>query len=98
MLDSNPLSGNSSNKMQRPHADDPNSVNYHALEGGGWYPAAHAEEQKRPRGTSIVTRVIIAVIAIALVRSSARNTARAHVLCLTLSALASALRPCLYNE
>lgn len=60
--------------MKRPVVEDPGSVNYHALEGGGWYPpAGGAEEQKRHDrgGASIVTRVIIAVIAIALVRFNA---------------------------
>ena len=61
--------------MRRPPADEPSSVNYHALEGGGWYPPEHAEIQKRPKGSSVATRVIIAVIAIALVRSSVSTAA-----------------------
>ena len=69
-------------RMQRPLAGDASGVNYHALEGGGWYPPAHAEEQKRPKGTSIVTRIIIAVIAIALVRFSAVRWCRCGVSCL----------------
>ena len=66
--------GHSGATMKRPHVEDP-GVNYHALEGGGWYPPACADEHKRPdRGTSVVTRVIIAVIAIALVCSAAAST------------------------
>ena len=55
--------------MRRPPAEDPGSINYHALEGGGWHSTddAHEEKVKRPQGTSIVTRVIIVIIVIALV-------------------------------
>ena len=68
--------------MKRPSVEDPSSVNYHALEGGGWYPPANGEQQKRPdEGTSIVTRVIIAVIAVALVSSKCRALLWRHAPC-----------------
>jgi hypothetical protein len=55
--------------MKRPPAEVPGGINYHALEGGGWNPTADPPSEKRPKGTSIVTRIIIAIIAIALVGS-----------------------------